>query len=245
MLKKLLEFGALLPLLFIRPAFADLMPCPTGTLASYKNTVVSCTIGDKTFSNFSYVQGGSGIAEGFVTVTPDTTSGNPGFTFSTANPPWSATAMPGLIGIGYQVSVNSGGNLIDDATLTLPQAPTIANDGSALVIEGICLSAPFNLPFVMGVMSDFTSCARNGGTFTSLALSDVVPAPLTITTTFDPRQFLGVATVIDLSEGTMGAAELMSVKENFSETPEPSSLLICLVGLSGVLSLKRNLRQRR
>src|ERR1039457_5330750 len=91
-------------------------PCPIATYDNYLGSGFSCTIDDKTFSNFSYSPSASGgaalIPPSGVAVVPVTTLNNPGFLFTGGFGLISNQTQDELF--GFTVRVNQGGNPIDD-----------------------------------------------------------------------------------------------------------------------------------
>jgi PEP-CTERM motif len=138
-----------------------------------------CTIGDKTFSNFTYVSSASGGATAIpdtgvtvVTVGPASTgasvpSPNYGFEF---NAVWSANENQATdSSIGFTATVSTGPSLITDAELA--QLSGVSGNGSASVAELGCGPAPctpnqFNLLTVdnatMSVFNDDTLITPTG-----------------------------------------------------------------------------------
>jgi hypothetical protein len=79
-------------------------PCAKQTLDNYVKAGFTCTIDDKTFSNFAYIQqGGSGIADNAVTVTPTDPANGPSIDFSGA---WKGSSL--INSITYTVATTSG-----------------------------------------------------------------------------------------------------------------------------------------
>src|SRR5579864_9118023 len=87
-------------------------PCASATLAVYDASGFTCTIGDLTFSNFSYVpSGGVLIPDSSVAVTPESIGGESGFQF---NAPWFAFPTTILDSfINFTATCNNGCSLND------------------------------------------------------------------------------------------------------------------------------------
>jgi hypothetical protein len=213
-------------------AFADASPCPTATYDVYTAQGFTCGIGDKTFADFMY-QGtsnppGFGIPAGGVAVTPITTAGNPGFQFSAG---WFASTSSGILEedslIQYSVSVNPGGALINDLSLSIGGL-AFKGTGFIGVSETACVGAM--LP----------SCS-GGQIYTLNVFEDSTGSKL-----FDSVSFAG-ASEIDLSKditvqaGTNGSASLSLVTNQFSEaqTPEPGTLSMFGLGVIAIGSFVR------
>lgn len=91
--------------------------CVKTSLTKYTAAGFSCTISDKTFSNFSYVNGDGKFPATVATVVPQQTPSNPGLIF--ANNWTIATAGKSSdFGIVFHVAAPKT-NEIEDATLTL------------------------------------------------------------------------------------------------------------------------------
>jgi hypothetical protein len=214
--------------------------CPTGTMADYIGQGFSCTIGDKTFSNWFY-QGtanppGFALGPGSIGVVPQTQAFDPGFRFAA---PWQVSTSGGVLaqdsGIDYGVTVNPGGNLITDVSLAIG-GYSFNGTGSVEVDETVCVGALF----LANGSCPSPGYLKNLKVFTDS--SGTIP--------FDEVSFLGVSEVgvekdILLDAGTNGGASLSLVFNNFSESsvPEPGSILLFGSGalaLAGVLRRKLN-----
>ncbi len=209
--------------------------CPTTTLDNYLGLGFSCGIDDKTFSNFVYSYDsnppGFGKPAGSVFVTPLTTPRNPGLQFSTG---WFASTSSGILqmdsAIQYSVNVNPGGSPITDFSLSIGGVGWTGT-GAVIVDETVCLGAM--LP----------SCS--GGQEATLSVFDSSGG----TKLFDSMTFAGVTEVdvqkdIQVEAGTNGSASLSLVTNQFSEIPEPASIMLFgfgVLGLAGVLRRKLSL----
>jgi hypothetical protein len=186
----------------------------------------SCGIDDKTFSDFSYATGGTNhMPASSITVTPIDTPFNPGLLFSA---PWGVQAgetQDSLL--GFTVSVNPGGNLIKDLSLFMFGAGVLGT-GQVSVAETYCAGDTFA-----------NGCA-NGVTGSLLTILNSSTSILIANVTFDnPVSIVDVRKDIELLGGTNGSAALVSgVQNQFSEVPEPGSLMLFgsgIAGLAGVL----------
>jgi len=196
-------------------------------VASYDTYIgTSCGIDDKTLSEFSYsTSGTTQLPASSITVNPINTPFNPGLLF---NAPWGAQAgeTQGSM-IGFTVTVNPGGNLIDDLSLYMFGAGVLGT-GQVSVAETYCAGDTFA-----------NGCA-NGITGSLLTILNSGTSILTAHATFDdPVSILDVRKDIELLGGSDGSAALVSgVQNQFSEVPEPGSLVLFgsgIVGLAGVL----------
>jgi hypothetical protein len=197
--------------------------CPTATYDNYLGSQFSCGIDDKTFQNFGYSTAGTNpLSPNQITVNPITTPFNPGFLF---NAPWGVQAgqtQDSLI--EFTVTVNPGGNLINDLSLYMFGAGIIGT-GQVSVAETYCAGDTFaNLcahgteGTLLTILNSSTSRLHDHATFAGVSVVDVVKD-------------------VELLGGTNGSAAVASgVMNQFSEVPEPSSLVLlgsgvgCLAG---------------
>jgi hypothetical protein len=124
------------------PDMAAAATCGTTTLNNWLVTGFSCTVGDKTFGNFSYNPDGLNVPAMNVGVGPDTLTGLPGLVFnadwtntSTANEDafiqFSVTAPAAIINDFHLALDGLSGPVTDGATLTLPGGALIATLSSS------------------------------------------------------------------------------------------------------------------
>ena len=211
--------------------------CQDTTFDNYLGAGFNCTIGDKTFSNFAYHSTsnppGFSIPAGSIDTSPITTLLNPGFQWSTG---WHASTSSGVLSedslFQFTASVNPGGNLITDVSLSIGGVG-FSGTGSVTVDETVCLGATFP--------------ACTGGTVRTLEVFDSSSG----IQTYDEISFAGVSEVdvqkdVLINAGTNGSATLSLLTNQFSEgstTPEPASILLFgsgVLGLAGVLRRKLN-----
>jgi hypothetical protein len=202
--------------------------CPTATYDNYLGGQFSCGIDDKTFSNFSYSTAGSNqMPAGSIAVNPITVPFNPGFLF---NAPWGVQAGQTQSSlIGFTVNVNPGGNLIDDLSLYMFGAG-IVGTGQVSVTETYCAG------------DTFADACAHGTEGTLLTMLNSSQSRLHDSVSFAGVSVVDVVKDVELSGGANGSAAVVSgVQNQFSEVPEPGSLM--LFG-SGVVCLADVLRRK-
>jgi hypothetical protein len=203
--------------------------CPTATYDNYLGAQFSCGIDDKTFSNFSYSTAGSNqLPASSITVNPLNVPFNPGFLF---NAPWGVQAgqtQDSLI--GFTVNVNPGGNLINDLSLFMFGAG-IVGTGQVSVAETYCAG------------DTFADLCAHGTEGTLLTILNSSTSKLVDSVNFaNPVSVVDVVKDVTLLGGANGSAAVASgVQNQFSEVPEPGSLM--LFG-SGIVCLADVLRRR-
>jgi hypothetical protein len=207
---------------------ASAQPCTTAPFTEYV-AVVSCTVGDKTYSDFSFdsSSGGSGIAPtaASVTVKPEMTADGPGLQFSSdaialTQDTASDTTSSIDVDLAYTVTAGSG-FLIDDADLGV--TGDISGNGQASV-------------------TDFLTVSSSGQSLPTL----FVQLPATSDTTTFPTPVDAVDVFKDISvdvlAGTTGSADVTIVSQTFSQTtavPEPSTLALLCAGVLGLGAARR------
>jgi PEP-CTERM motif len=208
--------------------------CPVSTYDKYMaNLGLGCTIGDKTFFNWSYSSSATGgaalIPPSGIAVTPITTPNNPGVLFSSGFGVTSNQTQDEFF--DFTVRVNLGGHAIDDITL-LQLGSGFTGTGSASIAETVCLG------------DTFADGCLHGKTRTLLTVDNNTQVTLIDHITFAPVLVVDVVKDLELFGGPNGSAFVSGVENQFSEvTPEPSTLLMLgtgVVGLAGILRRKQN-----
>lgn len=207
-------------------------------LSTYLGAGFSCTIGDKTFSNFTYTfSPGAPVGVPAANVTVDTIgpgadasftsqsfglpAGLIGLEFSAG---WSAGSGQNIDSlIGFTLSVTGGGPAqIEDAAL-VQGGSGITGDGIGTVAENACGPAPC-VPGTINLNTVDSS--------TTVALSKSV--------TFTPTGSIQVSKDINV-KGNDGTASISQVIDAFSQTvvPIPGALPLFATGLVGLWGLRR------
>jgi hypothetical protein len=191
----------------------------SGTYASLE-AAGSCTIGDKTFSDFTLTSGTVTASEVNYTVVPGT-MGNYGFIFQTASLSASGSGASADMSIGFDVAVTNGTKLIDDAALS--QAGSILGTGVSTIGETLCLGNTV-LSCPAGSTRSLTTSQGAFGT----ALSDSINFPV--------QNYVGVEKDLFVASGAMGLASISTFTETFSQdtAPEPGFYGVLAAGVAGI-----------
>jgi hypothetical protein len=218
--------------------------CPTGvslsgggyTNANGTGNGFSCTIGNLTFSNFSFTSSAAGSASAMtpagVTVTPLPNSSFPGvpdgFLFTEAlsanNTLNTGVTTNSDMTIFYSVTSN-GATLTD---LELGFNGSVSGTGITEVTENFCLN---------------TTAGVFGCAYASSGQIQVINPPGIFNTsvTFAPVTMLSVEKDVQLNAGTNGGVSLSSIDNMYSQTvPESASLTLLGLGLLGLALAKRS-----
>ncbi len=204
---------------------ATAAPCVSVSYSDYLGAGFSCTVGDKTFSGFSFgsTAGGSGMAltAGNLMVTPEVTQHGPGLLFSSGA--ISVTQLTSIttdtfIDVTLGFGVSAAGPIIDDAALTV--AGGASGSGSATVDETVTTTPPQPVsPMHVGFGS-------------------VPPPQVTAVVNFGPVPAVDVLKdiFVDVPAGMTGSANITAISEEFSQIviPEPGSLALLGGALAGL-----------
>ena len=198
--------------------------CIVNTYDNYVGT--SCGIGDKTFANFGYLtEGTNTMPASSITANPMDTPFNPGFLF---NAPWAAQAgqTQGSL-LTYTVRVNQGGNAISDLNLYMFGAATLGT-GHVAVAETYCAGDTFANQCAHGTIGELLTLLNSN---TSVLHSHA---------SFNPVDIVDVSVDITmLGGGDNSFAVLSGVQNQFSEVPEPGSILLMSTGALGLAGILR------
>lgn len=243
-MKKATVLTGLLLAFGVSQAWATTATCQGGNLATILATAnFSCQVGDKIFSNFSYIDSATGgalamPASGVTvdtlgpagTLGADVLDANIGLEFNSS---WLATAgQTSDSAIGFTVTVVGGANLLIE-DFGLAQISGINGNALATVTEKGCGPATVNgVPCTPGALAVLTF--DNGGP-TSKTVND---------TMFTPVSSVNVIKDINVNGGSWRGsfATISLVQDTFSQTsavPEPATMLLSGIALCGLGLVRR------
>jgi hypothetical protein len=189
---------------------------PAVSLASLTNggTII---VGDKAFSDF----GISGYNAGSITVEGIEEGGDFGIRFGGTI---QSLGSPMDFSLTYQVNVTNSANLISEADLSFngtvnPPGST----GFATVVEQIFTNNEV-LPY--GQMSVSVNGLGQGNLSTNMAINP-------------PQPLLDIDKDVEVDAILPADSSISTIDQLFVQVPEPSSIVLSLVGIFGLLSLRR------
>lgn len=220
---KTVTLGLLLVLTLGMSAFAS--DCIVTSYDNYLGPGFSCGLENTTASNFSYSTSGTNqMSASSITVNPITTANNPGFLF---NAPWGAQGSQTQDSlIGFTVSAN--GSLINDLSLWMFGGSTVGS-GLVTVSETYCAGDTFADGCLNGVTGTLSTYLGGG-----------------LSKLYDSVTFNNGVSIVDVKKniellggGNGSFAVLGGVQNQFSEVPEPGSLVLFGSGIAGLAGVMR------
>lgn len=186
-------------------------PCPLAFLSTYLQAGFSCTLEDKTVSNFTYTQNPGAPSPTVVTAAPLTgIPHNPGFIFNFTGVLTVPEGSTVTVAFSFDIIAPSTNPVTD---ISLAVAGTVTGSGS--ISDQLSFSNPALLPVTACI--GIASCNAS-------ATAD----------------FAGLMNLVVTNTATLiGAAASPIITENFSETPtvpvsEPASLALLGAGLAAI-----------
>jgi hypothetical protein len=231
----------LLPLITAAVASASPLPCVSGTLAAYESQP-ACTVGNVTFSDFSFVGAGSVVlSPSDVQVQVVNNGSNEGLSFSGLNGALSVSAGSSLDAlISYLIAASS----LTGESLSM-QSPTVTGNAAAITVESICLGTLS----ATGGCSGTTEALDVSATASAANTSDSVTFPAATTTAEVSKDIILLG-----GSGSGSGASLASVSNETpggsgglggSPVPEPGTFSLALGAflVATALTLRRKRAQ--
>jgi hypothetical protein len=207
-------------------AFA--VPCVPGSLDGYVGLGSGgCEIADVNFSAFelpAVLTGATPIGAELVNVTPVTSSGNPGLSFTFLESISAGTDELLELLIGFRVAA-PGASISGNSAELL--GTSVNGDGAITLVEDKCIGGLFGSPP--------TGCS--GTPLTLIAFDIGIDADLFASSPFAPAQALDVLADLVLDGGVEGSASLAAGGgaqlrfETVNQVPEPASAALLALGL--------------
>jgi len=211
-------FGVMAFTLMFSPASRAQVIGPGVSLASLTNSGANLVVGDKNFTDFT-ISGSFQASQ--VTVTPIQENGDYGIRFSG---PFVAGGSSESMILGYQVAVTNSPNLISAANL-LFNGQVTPGSGMVQVTEQVFTNSP---PTFYGQMFVFATATNN-----QLSASlPIVP----------PQTFLSINKDVELTATLPAFSTISTIDQTFTQVPEPSTVTLAVIGLGGLLLLRRRNR---
>jgi hypothetical protein len=214
-----LQFAVLAFLLFAAAESLVAAACPSAPLSTYDAGSFTCTLGPYTMDNFAFNSGT--FTDSSVSVTPVTTNGNYGFTFTFTG--WS---------VGSGVNADSQIRYTYDAppigSLEEIMQDPINPPGITTLTTDVCLGGDFT-GFTIGTCSTLTTSS-----FNIVATSSGTQST---SGQFTPSSILGIIQDIDLNGGAGGSADILGLTSQ--SLPEPGTFVSGLLALAFAIAKLR------
>jgi len=228
----------LLPALLIFGGLAKADLCSVAANFAALETAGSCTIGDKTYSDFTATFAATGGATELTASGITFTTVNNGLVANGFNFEMSLDASTGEtndVQLGYNVSITTPGTMLI-ASSSLVMDGLGVGTGVASIAETDCIGAPI------------AGCPAGDSVALSTIASGVFSAP-SDSTSFAGVNELGVSKDVNVFGGGIGFATISGITETVDQvlipTPEPASIVFFGTMLLGVTALIRKRQVKR